>query len=106
MFLFRNVLTRVGNGAYAECQGKSFQPSLLEGSNRMLLTHWLTLFERDWQFALDFRTNRLSRTPSPLMYPRGKHRAISKQPLPSIPTARPTKVPAHWKPRRRQCNST
>jgi hypothetical protein len=72
----------------------------------MLLTHWLTLFERDWQFALDFRTSRVTQTPSLWMYARGKQRNASKQHLPLLPHARAAKLPAHWKPRRRQCNST
>lgn len=72
----------------------------------MLLTQWLTLFERDWQFALDFRTSRVTQTPSPSMYSRGKHRNATKFHLPPVPPVRPAKLPAHWKPRRRQCNST
>lgn len=72
----------------------------------MLLTHWLTLFELDWQFALDFRTNRVTQTPSPWMSAGGKQRLASKPHLRPYPPLKAAKLPAHWKPRRRQCNST
>ena len=72
----------------------------------MLLTHWLTLFERDWQFALDFRTTRVTQTPCPWLYARGKQPNAAKKHLPPVPPRRAAKLPAHWKPRRRQCNST
>ncbi len=72
----------------------------------MLLTHWLTLFERDWQFALDVRTSRVGKTPSPSILYRGKHKNPTKHHLPPVLPTPAAKLPAHWKARRRQCNST
>jgi hypothetical protein len=72
----------------------------------MLLTHWLTLFERDWQFALDVRTSRGGQTPSPRIFYRGKLRTAAKHHVPPIPPARKTALPYHWKARRRQCSSS
>ena len=71
----------------------------------MLLTHWLTLFERDWQFALDVRTSRVGQTPSPSLLYLKKHKNPAKAFRPPVSLAWKASLPAHWKPRRRQCSS-
>lgn len=71
----------------------------------MLLTHWLTLFERDWQLTLDVRTSRVGHTSSSLLY-RGKYRKPIKHKRSSVPPIRNPALSAHWKSRRRQCSST
>ncbi len=72
----------------------------------MLLTHWLTLFERDWQFALDVKTSRTGHPSSPWFLHRGKHRPAGKNHLPPVLSTQPAKLPYHLKACRRQCSST
>lgn len=71
----------------------------------MLLTHWLTLFERDWQFALDVRTSRIGHTPSPTLLYRKKHKNSTKPYRPPVSQTQLNSLPVHWKSRRRQCGS-